>query len=184
VSPGGAGFTGYLTATNLVTLQGTTSLKLNKAGQTNDVIQAASVNYGGTLVLTNLGGTLANGDSFNLFSASVYAGGFANLLPAIPGAGLAWDTASLVTNGTLRIVLGTTQPPRLGIAWSSAGAVMGGTSTLAGATYYVLASTNLGVPLTNWAVLTTNRFDPGGNFTFTDYGSTNVSLQFYRLQVR
>jgi hypothetical protein len=62
--------------------------------------------------------------------------------------------------------------------------VMGGTnnSGLAG-TYHVLTSTNLVLPLTNWAVLTNGSFDSKGNFSFTNaIGAANRQL-FYRLRV-
>jgi hypothetical protein len=39
-----------------------------------------------------------------MFSASNYLGGFSSLLPATPGAGLAWNTNTLATDGTLRVI--------------------------------------------------------------------------------
>ena len=43
----------------------TNLMKLSKAPLTNDLlVVAGTLNYGGTLVLTNLGGSLAGGDSF------------------------------------------------------------------------------------------------------------------------
>jgi autotransporter-associated beta strand protein len=185
VSPGGSGVLGVLTITNSVILQGTTSLKLNKSGLTNDVIVGGTnILYGGTLVLTNLGGTLTNGDSFKLFAAAGYGGSFTNIMPAIPGANLAWNTNGL-TNGTLKIVTAPTTPPKIGsIAFAGANLVLGGTSALGGVKYCVLASTNLMLPLANWTALATNVFDTGGNFTFTNAMNTNAPQQFYLLQVQ
>ncbi|HZO83973.1 MAG TPA: hypothetical protein VFC26_02090, partial [Verrucomicrobiae bacterium] len=42
--------------------------------------------------------------AFKLFSANTYRGAFASLNPAIPGPGLAWNTNTLVMDGTLRVV--------------------------------------------------------------------------------
>jgi hypothetical protein len=47
----------------------------------------------------------------------------------------------------------------------------------------VLASTNLGLPLANWTVLSTNAFDAGGNFSFTNPLNPNAAAQeFYILE--
>ncbi len=34
--------------------------------------------------------------------------------------------------------------------------------------YYVLSSTNVALPLSNWTRLQTNSFDANGNFSFTN----------------
>jgi len=57
-----------------------------------------------------------------------------------------------------------------------------GTLTNAANTYYVLASTNVALPLTNWTTVATQQFDLTGNFAFTNRGGTN-GQQFYLLKV-
>jgi hypothetical protein len=49
-----------------------------------------------------------------------------------------------------------------------------------GSTYHILASTNLGLPRTNWLALTNAVFS-GGVFTFTDRQATNYPLRFYQV---
>jgi len=49
-----------------------------------------------------------------------------------------------------------------------------------GSTYHVLASTNLGLPRTNWPALTNAMFS-GGVFTFTDRQATNYPRRFYQV---
>jgi hypothetical protein len=49
-----------------------------------------------------------------------------------------------------------------------------------GWTYYVLATTNVALPLVNWQVAATNSFDTSGNFSFADQTS-GISQKFYRL---
>ncbi|HTV63714.1 MAG TPA: hypothetical protein VMH30_14220, partial [Verrucomicrobiae bacterium] len=60
------------------------------------------VNYGGTLTVTNLAGTLAQGDTFTVFTPGASAGNF-NTIVGSPGAGLAYS----FTNGVLNVVKGT-----------------------------------------------------------------------------
>src|SRR5205823_10839283 len=88
----GANASGTIAATNAISLDGTTVIKLKGSG-TNDVVQStrAGITYGGTLNLVNINGALAAGNSFQIFNATSYSGSFANITPATPGAGLAWD---------------------------------------------------------------------------------------------
>jgi autotransporter-associated beta strand protein len=103
MSPGTS--VGRLTVNNTVTLQAgsTTFMELDQAANTNDVLRTTgTLTYGGNLVVTNLAGTLAAGDSFRLFDAPNYSGAFANLnLPPLDG-NLIWQFTP--TNGTLAVV--------------------------------------------------------------------------------
>jgi autotransporter-associated beta strand protein len=118
--PGGTG-AGVLTISNSLTLASGsfTSVKINKAAATEDKIAGVSaLTYGGTLVVSNLFGTLTTSDSFKLFTASNYAGAFSSVTPA-PGAGLAWSASTLATDGTLRITTGGNAPTNgTPIVWS------------------------------------------------------------------
>jgi len=112
LSPGSS--IGMLTVSNTLSLAGTTVMEVDKLNLTNDCVQGlSSVTYGGSLVLNNLGGNYAVGDSFKLFDASSYTGQFTNIVPALPGPGRAWDTNTLTTDGTLRIITNSTpnHPP-------------------------------------------------------------------------
>jgi hypothetical protein len=103
LSPGAS--IGPLTISNALTLAGTAFLQLNKAVPTNSLVRSlGSVSYNGTLTVTNLGGTLVSGDRFYLFEAATYSGAFAlTNLPALSD-GLAWNTASLGSNGSIAVV--------------------------------------------------------------------------------
>lgn len=63
--------------------------------------------------------------------------------------------------------------------WTAASS---GTGGVANATYYLLVTTNLGTPLTNWLRLLTNQFDASGNFNFTNVPDAGAGQQFYLLQ--
>lgn len=93
-----------LTISNTLSLAGTTTLRLNKAAGTNDQVRGiTTLTYGGTLLLTNVAGTLAPGDSFKLFDAANYTNFFSAISPATPGIGIGWDLQRLVVDGTLRV---------------------------------------------------------------------------------
>jgi len=63
------------------------------------------------------------------------------------------------------------------------GLVLGGSGGLPGGIYYVLVSTNMTAPLTNWTTLLTNQFDNNGNFNFTNGMNTKLPQGFYIIQV-
>lgn len=70
-----------------------------------------------------------------------------------------------------------------GSSFSGGNFILTGTGGLAGATYYVLASTNLAVSTTNWTRLLTNQFDDSGNFNFTNAIPPDAPQNFYLLQL-
>lgn len=96
---------GVLTISNSLNLSGVTIMELNAAAGTNDLVRGLTiVTYGGSLTLSNLAGAITASNTFKLFDANSYRGAFAALTPASPGAGLAWNTNTLATDGTLRVV--------------------------------------------------------------------------------
>ncbi len=96
---------GALTIRNSLTLSGITLMELNATTRTNDVVRGlTTVTYGGLLTLSNLAGTITATNAFKLFSANSYRGVFGTITPALPGPNLAWNTNTLATDGTLRIV--------------------------------------------------------------------------------
>ena len=184
VSPG-VDAIGTLTITNVVTLQGATVLEVDKGALAQDLIQSsATISYGGTLYVTNLSqGTspLALGDSFQLFSAPNYTGSFSAIVPSTPGTGLAWDTSQLTVDGTLKVAL---PRPTIGSIIASGGSVIiSGSGGPANGSYYVLASTNVGLPLTNWVSIATNTFNGSGNFNFSTPIDPSLPRRFFVLQV-
>jgi autotransporter-associated beta strand protein len=105
-SPGNGGI-GTLTVNNNVTLAAgsTTRIEINKTSATKDLLDVSgTLTYGGTLVVTNLSGTLVEGDSFKIFDAGSYANSFATLsLPPL-AADVMWNTTALAINGTVSVV--------------------------------------------------------------------------------
>ena len=60
--------------------------------------------------------------------------------------------------------------------------VMSGSGGMSNGTFYVLITTNLTVPITNWTRIATNQFDSLGGFIFTNAAQTNAPQLFYLLQ--
>lgn len=75
------------------------------------------------------------------------------------------------------------QPSFSGVALSNGSVVFSGSGGLGNGAFYLLGSTNLSEPGTNWVPLLTNQFDSLGNFNITNPMGTNVQ-EFYRLQMQ
>jgi len=157
-----------------------------------------------TFVSANSGGT-TNGHLgvvvWNLSSLAANTGTNFTLIFNAPTAGLTTNTATVVSSSvdtnpgnnsatTVTAIISTivpTVPPHIG-TFSLAGAnlVINATNGVTGGTYYLLGTTNLTKPLSQWTALATNVVTASGGanaFTFT---GTNVVIpgtaqQFYLL---
>jgi T5SS/PEP-CTERM-associated repeat protein len=179
------GDVGKLVLNTSPVLQGLTLMDISKNGSTltNDQIQVtAPLSYGGTLFVNKIGPTaLSAGDQFSLFSASSYSGSFSAItLPAL-GAGLTW-TNKLLANGSIQVV-SSAGVQFSSITLSGTNVIFNGSGGPSNATYWVLASTNVALPLANWTRILTNQFNAGGSFTFTNAVTPAVPQRFYLLQV-
>ena len=158
-------------------------MDLNATLDTNDVLRATNITFGGTLRLENLTGTLSAGDSFKLFDATTYNGLFASITPATPAANLTWDLSTLSTDGILRVQAGSARPQIAAIGLSNGAFVFSGAGGSPNGTYHVISSTNIALPLTNWIPVLTNTFDASGNFSVTNVIDPNTKQRFFLLQV-
>jgi alpha-galactosidase len=177
---------GTLTVSSNLTLAAgsTIVMELSTSPMTNDALQVGgTVTYGGTLIATHVSGTaLAVGDSFKFFNAASYGGAFTNIVPPMPGSGLAWNVSGLASNGVLQVVAAS--PPRISASLlNGSSLVLSGTGGIPNGEYYVLASTNLILPLSNWTRIATNRFDADGNSSFTNAMVPGRPQQFYLLRL-
>jgi len=183
IAPGSSSIIGHLVLANNATLNGTVSMKLNKTAHTCDTVQAlGTLNCGGTLSLTNLSGSLAPSDSFQLFTGSAPTGSFTNIVPVMPGSSLAWDLNSLASSGTIKII--TAPPPHITHISPAAGQLsFTGFGGQPRANYYVLSTTNMSLPLAQWSMIATNSFDNSGNFQFSLTLNPNSPRCFYTLRL-
>jgi autotransporter-associated beta strand protein len=183
LSPGANGI-GALTFSNSLALaSGCTNIfEITKSPATNDVAKiSGALTNGGILIVTNIGATPpAAGDAFKLFNAASYSGSFAGTqLPPLP-VGLAWNTGSLNTTGTISVIV-TAAPFISSVFISSGKIVFNGNGGVGDGNFVLLGATNITLPLAGWTPLQTNQFDAGGNFSFTNAANPNQPQSFYRL---
>lgn len=187
VAPG-SNLIGALTFNNALTLAaGSTNIfAVSHLPLTNDTANVAgALTINGTLIITNSGANaLAAGDTFKLFAAASYSGTFSNIILPSLNAGLAWNTNALNTAGMISVVsTALVTPPDFGnLSISGSSLIFSGSNGMPSANFYLLTTTNLATPLTNWTRLLTNQFDGNGNFNFTNPAGTNPG-SFYRLQL-
>ncbi len=94
-----------------------------------------------------------------------------------------YRTGDTQQTGTGEIIL--LPPPAISnVSWNGSGLVLGGTGGIANGPYTVLAATNLTLPLAAWTVLTTNSFDPAGNFTCTNLLDADTPACFFQLKLQ
>jgi hypothetical protein len=76
-------------------------------------------------------------------------------------------------------------PPQFGAAslQGESALVVNGTGGMSNAPYFVLASTNISLPLSQWTRIQTNQFSGAGNFSFTNTLTLERVQQFFRLQL-
>ena len=104
-APGDGGIESLNVAGNLTLDSGSFSaFEINTAGDTADLaISSALLTFGGTLNVTNIGGALIAGDTFNLFDWGTTSGTFSAVnLPGL-GVGLAWDQTNLYSTGQIAV---------------------------------------------------------------------------------
>jgi hypothetical protein len=117
-----------------------------------------------------------------LFDAANYHGSFANVVLPSLDSGLAWNKAFLNSTGTISVAAVT--PPLIETTTLNNGnLVLSGSGGVPAATFYVLASTNVALPLDQWPRLLTNQFDSNGHFAVTNAMNPALSGLFYLLQV-
>ncbi len=173
-----------LTVDNNLTLStgSTTTLHIRHSPLNNSsVVVGNNLTFGGALVVTNLGLAPGGGDTFQLFTAGNISGTFTSLtLPALTN-GFFWNTNLLLTAGTLAVET-VTGAAIDNISVSGSQMLMSGSGGAATGNYYLLSTTNVAVPLTNWTRLLTNQFDNGGNFSLTNNFIPAAPQKFYLLQ--
>ena len=173
---------GTLSVSNTVNLLGNTIMEVDANSHSSDVLNASNIVMGGTLSISNLNGSFAAGDAFKLFAAPVATGSFTTIVPANPSPSLAWDTSTLTTDGTIRVVPNVPQFSAVTVV--PGGIVLAGTRGTPGGTFYVLQSTNVAAPLNLWTTTSTNSFDLSGNFRITNAINPSLSRLFYLISAQ
>ena len=182
--PAAAGFGALTISNDLALASGSmTFVQVRHSPLTNDgAIVTGTLTEGGTLVVSN-GGVAAfgAGDSFKLFTATLYSNAFDSFTGPPLNPGLAWNTTRLNLDGTLWVV-NTNSPVINSNRLSGNALVSSGTGGTPNWFYYVLSSTNLAAA--PWTPIATNTFDGTGNFSVTNAINPTWPQTFYRLQLQ
>lgn len=186
IEPGTAG-TGTLTVNNSLTIQGNVAVAVNNSATPSSgkiSVSGALSNTGtGSVVVTDVGPPLAIGDKFTLFNGPVTGGAAMSVTGG--GNGVTWAN-NLAVDGSITVTSagGPTPHPVVTTVFANGGnLIFGGTNGVQGNPYYVLTSTNLAIPLSNWTALSTGAFGAGGVFSVTNPIVTGTPARFYLLQV-
>jgi autotransporter-associated beta strand protein len=147
---------------------------------------ATTLNLGGTtnrINITSLPLTNSSPQIFHLIKYTTLVGNFNLGLSSLPQ-----SFAGYVTNENnfvdLSVVASPSSQPVIAAATMNGGNfVFSGSNGVAGWPYWVLTSTNLTVPMTNWSLISTGYFDPYGNFVFTNPVSAEAPQNFYLLEL-
>lgn len=186
IGGGPASGIGTFSISGNVTNAGKVFIRVNKSlAQSNDLISVSGVitnNGTGTVTITNIGASaLAVGDRFQIFSEAVENGAALK----VTGGGLTWAN-NLAVDGSVQVALDhvvlTNSPKITSFSLQSTNAVFGGTNGQAGATAFLLTTTNLAAPLSQWQTVSTDILG-GSGFTFTATNAVNASApqQFFLL---
>jgi len=162
---------------NNLALAGNTIIGINPADRSTARIQVlGNLRFGGTLTVTNAGGT----ETVKVFSAASYTGAFASISLPKQSGDSRWDASRLSVDGTLSLVT-TPAPPQILPVTLSNGIVVIPFATSTGRHYILQSTLSLG-PSQHWTSVTT----VSGNG-----GIMNIHLQvppaqpqrFFRVQV-
>lgn len=78
-------------------------------------------------------------------------------------------------------LLGLPTPRIAGTSVRNGQFILNGTNGVPGGTYYIFASSNLQLLMTNWTVIATDKFDSQGRFSFTNPITSSSAQEFYYL---
>jgi fibronectin-binding autotransporter adhesin len=176
LAPGG-GSPGLLTITNDLSLNNASGLQFALGTLSDRVDVTGDLTLGGTLNLTTAAGF--GPGTYTLFNYEGVLGVGTLTLGVVP-AGYTY-TVDTSTQGQVNLIVSL---PAFGTLRATGNSlVLGGSGGPSNATYYLLMTTNLTQPLSNWTRLLTNQFDAGGNFNLTNPINPGSPSGFYRLQL-
>ncbi len=172
---------GTLTVNNDLVINNGAVLQYQLGANSDLTVVSGNLTLGGTLNIINAGGLGAA--NYTLFTYTGSLSGNATLGATPPG-----YSYYLNTNTAGQVILAAyspaSTPPGFTAISSLRGNVMlsgGGGST--NGPYYVLTSTNLALPRSQWVRSAFSQFDNNGNFVFTNTPGANTPQRFYMLQL-
>jgi parallel beta-helix repeat protein len=152
-------------------------------------IASGTLNAGGVTVLSidslaNVTGT----NRFPLISYAAFNGSITNFAIGTLPSGLGGFLTNNTATQSIDLMvsrLPASQPTISSMVFSTVNQslTLGGSNGTPGATYYILGSTNISLPLTNWDFIGADVFDGSGNFSFSIDLDPTTANHFYLLQV-
>ena len=179
----GGSFLVVTTATSVVLTNFQVLLASFTASATNGTPPLA-VNFTDTSVgsITNRSWNFGDGFTTNTAATNVthtFTSAGTNLVTLTVNGNAGTNSASMAI-----VAVAPNQPPVIGgISISGGNLIVTGTNGTAGANYFVLATTNLSLPATNWTIIATNQFGTGGSVNFTNPMNLVAPQTFYRLRL-
>jgi autotransporter-associated beta strand protein len=181
LSPGVSAIPSTLTFNNDLTLNNSSLLNFELGSTSDKLIVSGNLALGGILNVTN-----ATGFGPNTYTLITYSGTLTGNLPTI-GALPAGFVATISTNtpGQVNLIVQLPSPPTISnVSLSPDGTlVLNATGGQPNSAVYILTSTNLNSPLSQWARLATNQFDSSGQRSFTNTINLDTLQAFYLLQL-
>lgn len=183
IAPGSGGV-GTLTLRSNLTLAAGSRLRfeLGTVAASDRLVVSNRLTLNGVLYVTNVSGFGAG--TYTLIS---YGEVLTGTLPAI-GSMPAGYTGTINTNtpGQVRLMVQlvpASAPTIRSIKVSGDSVLVSGTGGASNGLYYVLAATNIGLPMGSWTRLSTNQFDAIGGFAFTAAFDRNTPQRFFRVSL-
>jgi hypothetical protein len=175
---------GTLTLRSNLTLAASARLRfeLGAVAASDKLVVSNALALNGTLYVTNVAGFGAG--TYTLLS---YGGALSGKLPTVgsipPG-----YTGSVNTNtaGQVRLIVQpvpSTSPTIGRITVSGDSLLISGTGGPPNGIYYVVTCTDIGLIMGNWTRISTNQFDAGGGFVFTNALDRSTPQRFFRLSL-
>jgi|SRR5579862_84073 len=146
------------------------------------VLNTPYVYQGGDLVMhfTHNGSDSTTTPPF-LDDASVTSPGYGTSYRALSASTFGATTGAAAPANVVEIIFTPTITQT--IAGSGNQIIINGTGGLGGATYRVLTTTNIALPLAQWTPIATNQFSTGGAFSYTNTVQSNAGAQFFRVSL-
>lgn len=167
------------------TANSTIHLNLKGSAITTNVAVSSLTASGVTTIAIDSIANVTSTTTFPLISYGSFSGSIANFtLGSVPA-----NFAGILTNnsGANQIDLIVTHAPATPVITSiilaNTNLVMAGTAGAPTWTYYLLASTNISSPLSNWSAVQTGAFDAFGNFQITNGEDPTIPQNFFILQL-
>ncbi len=143
------------------------------------VLDSQYVYQGGDLVMqfTHTGSNSTN--TTFLDAATAAAPGYGTSFRAISASAFAAASGTAASVTIVEIL--TASPSTQTITHIGNQIIINGTGGTAGATYRILNSTNVALPVVQWTPIVTNKFGAGGGFSYTNIIQPNTPAQFFRV---